>query len=244
MTRQGSSEGGFSRSLSPNQTPPSLFCYGGPCSIGAKQVSVTGFVQQIACTYLRHGYWFYVTGIIPQDKDPRAVDEKLIKKYDIAVSESTRGRRKRLGKANLQYLRYQNFFVILATEGIHQFKLEEADRLRDIRRVPLKFHGYSISYRRGGRTLEGEVDPEVARPCRDRAGAVQGDSRLSARLGDSPVGEVSRTILLRNPIRALRAGPAAASEHPADRQSGPGQGRVLACAFRSPPTSSTGGEAV
>ena len=121
-------------------------------------VSVTGFVQQIACTYLRHGYWFYVTGVIPHDKDPRAVDAKLLKKYDIALSESTRGRRKRLGKANLQYLRYQNFFVIMATEGIHQFKLEEADRLRDIRRVPLKFHGYSISYRRGGRTLEGEVD--------------------------------------------------------------------------------------
>lgn len=121
-------------------------------------VSVTGFVQQIACTYLRHGYWFYVTGVIPQDKDPRAVDAKLLKKYDIALSESTRGRRKRLGKANLQYLRYRNFFIIMATEGIHQFKVEEADRLRDIRRVPLKFHGYSISYRRGGRTLEGEVD--------------------------------------------------------------------------------------
>ena len=55
-------------------------------------VSVAGFVQQIACTYLRHGYWFYVTGIIPQDKDPCAVDEKLLKKYDIALSESTRGR--------------------------------------------------------------------------------------------------------------------------------------------------------
>ena len=122
--------------------------------------SVTGFVQQIACTYLRHGYWFYVTGIIPDDKDPRAVDEKLIAKYEIAVSESTRVRKKRLGKANVQYLRYRHFFVILATEGIHPFKVEEGDRLRDIRRVPLKFKGYSISYRPGGRTRAGEVDPK------------------------------------------------------------------------------------
>ncbi len=120
--------------------------------------SVTGFVQQLACTYLRHGYWYYVTGVIPRDKDPRAVDEKLIKKYGIAVSESTRGRRKRQGKANVQYLRCGHFFIILATEGEHQLKEEEGELLRDIRRVPLKFRGYSISYRRGGRTLGGEVD--------------------------------------------------------------------------------------
>lgn len=42
------------------------------------------------------------------------MDAKLIEKYGIAVSESTRGRRKRLGKANLQYLRHDHFFIILA----------------------------------------------------------------------------------------------------------------------------------
>ena len=60
----------------------------------AVATSVEGFVQQIACCYLRHGYWFYVTGRIPAGKDPLAVDEKLIAKYGIAVSESTRARRK------------------------------------------------------------------------------------------------------------------------------------------------------
>jgi len=35
---------------------------------------------------------------------------------------------------------------------------EEAALVRDIRRVALKFAGYSISYRRGGRTREGTPD--------------------------------------------------------------------------------------
>ena len=120
--------------------------------------SVEGFVQQIACSYLRHGYWWYVTGIIPKQKNLKAVDEKLTKKYDIAVSESTRRRRKKLGRANLQYLRFGRFFVILATAGDHRFKDEEGESIRDIRRVPIRFAGYSISYRRGGRTRKGEVD--------------------------------------------------------------------------------------
>lgn len=120
--------------------------------------SVEGFVQQIACSYLRHGYWWYVTGVIPKQKNPTTVDEKLIKKYDIAVSESTRRRRKKLGKANLQYLRYGRFFVILSTAGEHRFRTEEEGNIRDIRRVPLRFAGYSIGYRQGGRTMAGEVD--------------------------------------------------------------------------------------
>lgn len=36
-----------------------------------------GFVQQLAVSYLGNGYWFYVTGDIPEGKDPRKVDAKL-----------------------------------------------------------------------------------------------------------------------------------------------------------------------
>jgi hypothetical protein len=124
----------------------------------SEAVSVTGFVQQIACSYLRHGYWFYVTGRIPTGKDAKGIDRKLIEKYCIAVSESTRARRKQLGQASLQYIRHDRFFAILATKGRHRFFEEEAAAIRDIRRVPLHFAGYSISYRRGGRTREGERD--------------------------------------------------------------------------------------
>ena len=125
----------------------------------AVATSVEGFVQQIACCYLRHGYWFYVTGRIPAGKDPLAVDAKLIEKYGIAVSDSTRARRRKAGVSNLQYLRFERHFIILATNGRHRFHDEEHEQIRDIRRVPFKFAGYSISYRRGGRTRNGRTDP-------------------------------------------------------------------------------------
>ncbi len=121
-------------------------------------VSVAGFVQQIACSYLRHGYWFYVTGRIPAGKDVNSVDRKLVEKYAIDVSESTRARRKQAGQANLQYLRHDRTFAIFATKGEHRFFEEEASSIRDIRRIPIRYSGYSISYRRGGRTRDGAAD--------------------------------------------------------------------------------------
>lgn len=120
--------------------------------------TVEGFVQQLAVCYLPHGYWWYVAGRIPEPKDPGAVDAKLLARYDVALSERARARRKQLGNANMQYLRYGRFFVLLATEGNHRFKSEERTVIRDIRRVPLQFEGYSISYRQGGRTQKGERD--------------------------------------------------------------------------------------
>jgi len=121
-------------------------------------VSVAGFVQQIACSYLRHGYWFYVTGRIPAGKDAQSIDRKLVDKYGIAVSESTRARCKQLGLSNLQYLRHERFFGIFATKGMHKFFTEEQNAIRDIRKTPLRFAGYSISYRRGGRMRDGSPD--------------------------------------------------------------------------------------
>jgi len=126
----------------------------------AEATTVEGFVQQIACCYLRHGYWFYVTGVVPEGKNPRAVDDKLIRKYGVAVSETTRRRRKLAGLANLQYLRHDRFFVLLATKGKHPFFEAERNRLRDIRVRPLRYAGYAISYRRGGRTRFGAPDPK------------------------------------------------------------------------------------
>jgi hypothetical protein len=124
----------------------------------AVATSIEGFVQQIACCYLRHGYFFYVLGRVPAGKDPRTIDDKLITKYRINVSESTRARRKRAGLANLQYIRHESTFVILATKGEHRFFEEEANLIRDIRRVPIRYAGYSISYKPGGRTKEGRRD--------------------------------------------------------------------------------------
>lgn len=109
-----------------------------------------GFVHYLATSVICRGYWFYVTGRIPDGKDAEKIDRKLIEKYDCAISKSARWRRKKLGKANCRYLRCGKFFVIFATKGEHDFFEEEAN-IRDIRKTPLKFSGYSISFRRDGR---------------------------------------------------------------------------------------------
>ena len=111
--------------------------------------TVGGFVQQLAVCYVGRGYWFYVQGTIPKNKDPKAIDEKLLTKYQIPASKFQRCRRKRWGVANLQYLRWENSFLILATHGIHAFFNEEAKRIKDVRREPIYFEGYSISYQNG-----------------------------------------------------------------------------------------------
>jgi hypothetical protein len=112
--------------------------------------SAAGFVQQLVSCYLPHGYWFYVSGIVPPGKDPKAVDEKLLAKYGISVSRTSRARRKAAGMANVHYIRYQRRFLLLATHGHHLFFDDEEKNLRDARRVPIKFAGYSISVAKGG----------------------------------------------------------------------------------------------
>ncbi|MBU0718903.1 MAG: hypothetical protein KJ749_11695 [Planctomycetes bacterium] len=111
--------------------------------------SEAGFVQQLAVGYVNHGYWFYVTGCVPDHKQPDLIDQKLIEKYDIAVSKWTRARRKRQGLANVHYLRHAEFFVLIATKGTHRIFEEERTVIRDVRRQPIRFAGYSIGYKRG-----------------------------------------------------------------------------------------------
>jgi len=110
--------------------------------------SIAGFVQQLAVAYVQHGYWFYVTGQVPERKCRLAVDAKLLDRYEIAISKWARARRKQAGGANVQYLRHGRFFVLIATRGEHRFFADEPT-FRDIRRDPLSFAGYSIGYKRG-----------------------------------------------------------------------------------------------
>jgi hypothetical protein len=111
--------------------------------------SIGGFVQQVAVSYVGHGYFFYVAGSIPEGKDPCAIDEKLVVRYGIDISKWARARRKQAGIANLQYVRFGQFFLILATHGRHQFFEDEASCIRDVRRRPIRFAGYSIGFRAG-----------------------------------------------------------------------------------------------
>lgn len=111
--------------------------------------SVSGFIQQLAVGYVGRGYYFYVVGSVPEGKDPRAIDEKLVAKYRIDLSKAARSRRKALGYANVQYIRLGETFILLATPGKHEFFLEEASQIRDAREIPIKLFGYAVSYRAG-----------------------------------------------------------------------------------------------
>src|SRR5262245_62039497 len=94
--------------------------------------SLVGFIQQLAVCYLGRGYWHYVTGRVPEGKAAEEIDRKLIQKYGVAVNKWTRSRRKRRRlvaglppKASMQYIRHEDFFVLLATDGEHKFFGEE-----------------------------------------------------------------------------------------------------------------------
>jgi hypothetical protein len=115
--------------------------------------TVEGFVQQLAVSYLKNGYWLYVRGMIPAGKDPARVDDKLLARYALAVSKWARYRAKLRGEAKVQYLRYGPTFLLLSTlseSGGHPlFLREERAAIRDAREHPIYFHGYSISFKAG-----------------------------------------------------------------------------------------------
>ena len=118
------------------------------CVVG----TVEGFVRQVAAHCLPNGFHFYVSGFVREGRDPRAVDARVLEKYDIAPDKWERYRRKRRGEVNVRYLRHERRFLILATGPVsdHPFFLTEAE-VRDATKVPIKFHGYEMSHR-GGRT--------------------------------------------------------------------------------------------
>lgn len=126
--------------------------------------SLVGFVQQLACAYLRCGYVHFVRGEVPEGKDPRAVDAKLMARYSVGISKWERARRKRAGLANVQYLRFGRVFVLLATDGKHALFQGESASIRDARRTPIRVGGYALSIRGGH--VHVRIDLEVYRNLR------------------------------------------------------------------------------
>lgn len=118
-------------------------------SYRCEATSVAGFIQQVTVGYLARGYYFYVSGKIPERKDPRKVDAKLIRRYGIDLSRGQRYRRKKAGLANMQYIRHERYFLLMATHGEHKFFQHEVGQVRDARRVPIKYGGYDLSFRNG-----------------------------------------------------------------------------------------------
>ena len=150
--------------------------------------SVKGFVQQLVSNYLASGYWFYVTGHVPEPKDPRAVDRKLVERYGIDVSRPTRSRRKAAGFANLRLVRYRRFFALVATHGKQDFFQNEASSIRDVRSVPLQFQGYSISVKRGDYLAKSEGESSAV---------ADGKYRVRVQIGREPYRELKAYLLER-----------------------------------------------
>jgi len=92
----------------------------------SEAATLEGFIQQLAVSYVGRGHWWYVTGQIPDDKVPGEIDRKLVELYGITWKKWERARRREQGLANLQYIRHEKFFVILASDGQHVFKQREA----------------------------------------------------------------------------------------------------------------------
>ena len=82
-------------------------------------------------------------------KDPRAVCDKLITRYESGVLKFVRARRKLAGNANLQLILFRRIFLLLATHGDHPFFEAEKTGIRDCRKAPIKFASYSIGFRVG-----------------------------------------------------------------------------------------------
>lgn len=116
--------------------------------------SVEGFVRQVVnLVNRRSGYYFYVLGSVPIDKDPVHIDAKLIQKYRLERSPSGRYRDKQAGLARVQYVRFDRDFALLSTAGRHPVFAEEP--LRDCRRSPIRVFGYRI------RQVNGRVEVSI-----------------------------------------------------------------------------------
>jgi hypothetical protein len=98
---------------------------------------------------LTHGYYFFVQGTVPVGKDPVALDAKFLAKYDIAKSEGARRWRKQQGLGNVQYVRFERYWILMATHGDHAIREGESDTLKDVRRSPVRIGDYSIYVKRG-----------------------------------------------------------------------------------------------
>ena len=65
--------------------------------------SLVGYLQRVATHLLTKGYYFFVQGLVPADKDPTALDAKLLAKYDVVKTEGARraSHKPRIGKCSV-----------------------------------------------------------------------------------------------------------------------------------------------
>lgn len=107
-----------------------------------KAPTLGDFLYRIALGGFHFGYVRYAVRTIPEGKDVETLDQKLIETYGVTSCRMKRLRNRRKGLASVQYVRFRQTFILMATEGEHQ----AFSRIRsfDIREAPLHIGGYSI----------------------------------------------------------------------------------------------------
>ena len=111
--------------------------------------SLVGFLQRVATHLLPKGYYFFVQGNVPEGKDPSGLDAKLLSKYDVEKSEGARRWRKSQGLGNVQYVRFERSWILMATHGDHAIREGEGTNLKDVRRAPIRIGDYALYVKRG-----------------------------------------------------------------------------------------------
>lgn len=114
--------------------------------MGYEVRSVEGFVQQLVLL-VRNGYLFYARIELGIENDPAPVDRKVLEKYQVSRSKFAKYRDAKAGLSKTAYIRCGQLGVILATHGKSPFFASE--KFQDFRRRPLKFAGYSLSFKNG-----------------------------------------------------------------------------------------------
>ena len=109
--------------------------------------SIDGFLSQVVRYVACGGHYFYIRVRVPKGKDPQAVAEKLLARYDIRKKRWQRKRRHLKETASIHLLLYQDLIVVMLTKGQHKaFYADHHIQVQDIRRTALKVFGYSIRY--------------------------------------------------------------------------------------------------
>jgi hypothetical protein len=104
--------------------------------------------------FVTKGYHFHIWGRVPDDQTGEQLDATMARKHPTILLSlpAKRQRFKRHGESRLQYLRFQNHWLILATHGYGPFWQSEEKNIRKHEGKnarPIIFWGYSLSYRNG-----------------------------------------------------------------------------------------------
>ncbi len=111
-----------------------------------------GFVQRVV-VLAQCGYRFFVQGEVPERKAVERVDDKILSKYGVRKTRRQRAYRKARGLSNAHYFRHGRAWVLMATSPDFVLAVDAKERVRDLRKTPIRAHGYSVALRRDGSAM-------------------------------------------------------------------------------------------